>query len=163
MFCPRCGRADQLPDTYCRQCGLLLPDLSKTIKRERPAEGHLSANTWLSVLTIVASFTLSLLLFVVLGSKPEAHPLIHVTSGLLLAMGGWRIRTFIRTHQLKKQWKRRTPRPEIEAASPERQQVFNAAQTVKLLDEVDPADAIPASVTENTTRHLADAHQAKRL
>ena len=163
MFCPRCGRADQLPDTYCRQCGLLLPDLSKTIKRERPAEEHLSANTWLSVLTIVASFTLSILLFVVLGSKPGAHPLIHATAGLLLAIGGWHIQTFMRTHLLKKQWKRRSPRPEIEAASTEGHEVFNAAPTGKLLDEVDPANAIPASVTENTTRHLADAHQAKPL
>jgi len=163
MFCPRCGRADQLPDTYCRQCGLLLPDLSKTIKRERPAEEHLNANTWLSVLTIVASFTLSILLFVVLGSKPGAHPLIHVTAGLLLAIGGWHIQSFIRTQQLKKQWKRRSPRAEIEATSPEAQQVFNAAPTGKLLEEADLASTVPTSVTENTTRHLADAHQAKLL
>jgi len=28
MFCPKCGAADQTPDSYCRQCGEWLPDLS---------------------------------------------------------------------------------------------------------------------------------------
>ncbi|MFZ1699252.1 MAG: hypothetical protein WBO10_13790 [Pyrinomonadaceae bacterium] len=28
MFCPKCGSAEQTPDSYCRQCGEWLPDLS---------------------------------------------------------------------------------------------------------------------------------------
>jgi len=158
MFCPRCGKAEQLPETYCRQCGLFLPDLSKPVKRELPPEDHLKANTVLNSLTIIVSFTLSILLFAV---RPGTHPLIYVTAGLLIAIGAWHIQTFIRTQKLKKQWKRRTPLTEIQAASPETQPAFKSASTAKLLDQADFENTVPASVTENTTRHLAERPQAK--
>lgn len=98
MFCPRCGKAEQLPETFCRQCGLFLPDLSKPVKRELPPEEHLKANTVLNSLTIIVSFTLSILLF---GFRPGTHPLIYVTAGLLIAIGAWHIQTLIRTQKLK--------------------------------------------------------------
>ena len=142
MFCPRCGKPDQMQETYCRQCGLFLPDFSKPIKRESPPEEHLKANTVLSVMTIIASFTLSFFLFLVLGFRSFTHPLIYITAGVLLAIGGWHIQTLIRTLMLKQQWKRRDP---LE---------FKSTPTAKL-GEADFADAIPASVTEHTTRHLA--------
>ena len=144
-----------MPETYCRQCGLFLPDLSKPLKRESPPEEHLKANTVLSVMTIVTSFTLSFLLFHALGFRSFTHPLIYVTAGVLIAMGGWHIQTLIRTLMLKKQWKRRTPLSESKAPA------FKSVSTAKLLDEADFSDAIPASVTEHTTRHLADAPQPK--
>ena len=153
MFCPRCGKADQSPETYCRQCGLFLPDLSKPLKRESPPEEHLKANTVLSLMTICASFTLSFMLFLVLGFRPFTHPLIYVTAGILLAMGGWHIQTLIRTQMLMKQWKRRAPLSDIQAAPP---MAFKSTPTAELLDEAEFADRIPASVTEHTTRHLAN-------
>ena len=158
MFCPRCGKAEQVPETYCRQCGIFLPDLSKPVKRERPPEDHLKANTLLSILTIIVSFTLSYLLFAII---PDKHPLIYVTAGLLIAIGAWHIQTFIRTQKLKKQWKRRTPLAEFQAGLPETQPPFKSSPTAKLLDQADFADAIPASVTENTTRHLTERSQPK--
>ena len=103
MLCPRCGKADQMPETYCRQCGLYLLDLSNPRKRESPPEEHLKANTVLSVMTIVASFTLSFLLFLILGFRSFTHPLIYATAGILITMGGWHIQTLIRTLMLKKQ------------------------------------------------------------
>lgn len=150
MFCPRCGKADQVAESYCRQCGFYLPDLSKSLKRVSPPEEHLKANTVLSVMTIVASFTLSFLLFLVLGFKSFTHPLIYVTAGILLAIGGWHIQTLIRTQMLKKQWKQRVPLNEMQAAT-----------TGKLLDQADFTDAVPLSVTEHTTRHLAESPQPK--
>lgn len=158
MFCPRCGKAEQLPESYCRQCGLFLPDLSKA-KRESPPEEHLKANTVLSMMTIVASFTLAILLYAVLGFRSNTHPLIYVTAGLLLGMGGWHIQTFIRMQLLKKQWERRTPLAENKAAKAEQQGAVEGAATGKLLDEANFADAVPASVTENTTRQLAETQK----
>ena len=152
MFCPRCGRADQTPETYCRQCGLFLPDISKPLKRESPPEEHLKANTVLSLMTICASFTLSFLLFLILGFRSFTHPLIYVTAGILLAIGGWHIQTLIRTSMLKKQWKRRVPLSEAQATPME----LRSTPTARLLDQADFADAIPASVTEHTTKHLAE-------
>ena len=161
MFCPRCGKAEQLAETYCRQCGLFLPDLSKAFKRELPPEDHLKANTVLSLLTIIASFTLSILLFAFFGFRSDTHPLIYVTAGLLLGMGGWHIQTFIRTLKLMKQWKRRAPLMKIEAALNGTQPVLESTSTAKLLDPADFADTLPASVTENTTGHLAKRSQSK--
>ena len=161
MFCPRCGKAEQLPETYCRQCGLFLPDLSKPFKRERPPEEHLKANTVLSLLTIIASFTLSILLFAFFGFRSDTHPLIYVTAGVLIGIGGWHIQTLIRTLKLKKQWKRRAPLTEIQAALQETQPALKSAPTAKLLDRADFANTLPASVTENTTRHLAERPQPK--
>lgn len=161
MYCPRCGKAEQMPETFCRQCGVFLPDLSKLVKRELPPEDHLKANAVLSAMTIVVSLTLSILLFAILGSRSDTHPLIYVTAGLLLGICAWHIQTFIRTQKLKKQWKRRSPLAEIPAALPETQPALEAASTGKLLNQADFADAIPASVTENTTRHLAERPEPK--
>lgn len=155
MFCPRCGKADQMAETYCRQCGLFLLDFSKPLKRESPPEEHLKANTVLSLMTICASFTLSFLLFLVLGFRSFTHPLIYVTAGILLAIGGWHIQTLIRTTMLKKQWQRRTPLSEIQAAPHATPAAFNSTPTAKLLDQAKSGEATPASVTEHTTRHLA--------
>lgn len=161
MFCFRCGKADQVSETYCRQCGLYLPDLSKPLKRESPPEEHLKANTVLSVMTIVASFTLSFLLFLILGFRSFTHPLIYVTAGILLAIGGWHIQTLIRTQMLKKQWKRRRPLTGIQANQPETPEAFKSTPTGKMLDQPDFTDAIPVSVTEHTTRHLVETPQPK--
>lgn len=154
MYCPKCGKADQAPETFCRQCGIFLPDISKPAKREQSPEENLKANTVLSMLTIITSFTLAVLLYAMLGFRSDTHPLIYVTAGLLIAMGAWHIQTFIRTRQLKKQWKRRTPPSENESVLQDSQPAFKIASTAKLLDTADLVDAVPASVTENTTRHL---------
>ncbi len=158
MYCPRCGKAEQQPETYCRQCGLFLPDLSKPVKREIPAEEHLKANTVLNSMTIVTSLTLSILLFAI---QPGRHPLIYVTAGLLIAIAAWHIQTFIRTQKLKKQWKRRTPAAESLSAWDESPPTIKSAATAKLLDEADFSNTVPASVTETTTRHLTERPQRK--
>ena len=159
MYCPRCGKAEQVPETFCRQCGLFLPDLSKPGKRELPPEDHLKANTVLNSLTIIVSFTLSILLFAVV---PDKHPLIYVTAGLLIAIGGWHIQTLIRTQKLKKQWKRRAPltgnrsgliRNRAGIQIRVNRKVVGSAQIV--------ANTVPASVTENTTRHLVERPNEK--
>ena len=58
-------------------------------------------------LTIIASFTLAILLYAILGFRENTHWLIYATAGLLIAIGGWHIQTFIRTRQLRRQWQRR--------------------------------------------------------
>lgn len=156
MYCPRCGKAEQVPETFCRQCGLFLPDLSKPLKRELPPEDHLQANTVLNSLTILVSFTLSILLFVF---RPSSHPLIYTTAGLLIAIGAWHIQTLIRTQKLKKQWQRRSPLAGTGLSESERP--IKSATTAKLLDQADFSDAVPASVTENTTKHLVERSRPK--
>jgi hypothetical protein len=161
MFCPKCGKAEQVPESYCRQCGFYLPDLSRIVKRELPPEDHLKANTVLSALTIITSFTLSILLFAMLGFRSSTHPLIYATAGVLLGIGGWHIQTLIRTQLLKKQWKRRAPLTEVQDSLRETQPTRKSSPTAPLLNEADFENSVPVSVTENTTRHLSERPHRK--
>lgn len=151
MYCPKCGIADQTAESYCRQCGTFLPGLAKPKKsREWPAQENLKVNTVLNLMTVIVSLSLAISLYVVLGFRPGTHPLIYVTAGLLLAMGGWHIQTFIRTRQLRKQFSRRRRGVgdvnEIEA---------NDAPA-RGLKAGDFDSIVPASVTERTTRTLVE-------
>lgn len=151
MFCPKCGNAEQTPETYCRQCGVFLPDLSKPFKREIPPEEHFKANTVLSIMTIVVCATMATLIYLMLAFKPETHPLIYVAAGMFIAIGAWHVQTLIRTLKLKKQFTRRSAGQAEQTAG---QAAFEGRTTSKLLDPADPESAMPASVTENTTTRL---------
>jgi len=158
MFCPKCGKSDQLAETYCRQCGTFLPDFTKPVKRESPAEENIKVNTVLSMMTVITSFTLAILLYIFLGFRPETHPLIYATAGLLIAMGAWHIQTFIRARRLKKQWKRLTPRA-LKNTEKTEAPIFTSVSTGKLLEEADFSDMVPPSVTDRTTKSLAERQQ----
>ncbi len=148
MFCPKCGNPDQTPESYCRQCGIFLPDLSKPVRTETPPETHFRANIVLSSMTIVACTTLSILLWTMLAFRPDTPTLIYVTAGLLFAMAIWHIQTLYRTLQLRKHFKKAKVTRELDTV--------RAADTGKLLDEADLSDVVPASVTEHTTKHLSE-------
>jgi hypothetical protein len=156
MFCPKCGKGEQLPQSYCRQCGLFLPDLSKHVNPGRPPEEHLRVNKILNSLTIVVSFTLAILLYSILGFRPDTHPLIYVTAALLIAIGCWHIQTFTRTLQLTKQWKRRAPLSQSNASLLESPPAFGSASTAKTLDQLNSGEGHPSSVTEHTTKILSE-------
>ncbi len=148
MFCPKCGNPDQTPESYCRQCGIFLPDLSKPVRTETPPETHFRANIVLSSMTIVACTTLSILLWTMLAFRPDTPTLIYVTAGLLFAMAIWHIQTLYRTLQLRKHFKKTKATRELGAAPD--------AETGRLLDEADMSNVVPASVTEYTTKHLSE-------
>lgn len=149
MFCPKCGKPDQTPETFCRQCGVFLPDFSKPGKPKNTPEEHVKVNTVLSALTIVASFTLAILLYTMLAFRPETHPLIYVTAGLLIAIGVWHIQTLYRILQLRKHFKNKK-RESVEARQ------IEGPQTRKFFNETDPGHAVPLSITEHTTTKLSE-------
>ena len=149
MFCPKCGNPDQSPETYCRQCGTFLPDLSKPFKKNQTPEEHVKVNTVLSSLTIVASFTLAAMLYAILGFRPETHWLIYLTAGLLIAMGVWHIQSLLRTHQLRKHFKKN------KRSADDTSLEINAA-TGRLLEKANFDTIVPVSITDNTTKLLSE-------
>jgi len=147
MFCPKCGNAEQFPETYCRRCGTFLPDLDKPVKQPVKPETHVTANMVLSSMTIVACFTLAILLYTFVAFRENTHPLIYVTAGLLLAMGAWHVQTLWRSILLRKHFKRaRSPREESKE--------IEESTASNLLEQADFENMVPASVTERTTRQL---------
>jgi len=149
MFCPKCGTADQTPETFCRQCGGFLPDFTKPVKKSQTPQDHVRANLFLNALTIAVSFTLAILLFTILAFKPDTHPLIHLTVGLLIAMGFWHTQTLWRSILLRRHFKR-----EVRAADIPRELDTNSSADAHQLSEPDFENFVPASVTDRTTRSL---------
>ena len=107
MFCPKCGKSDQIANSYCRQCGSFLPDFDKIKKREISPEEHLKINFVLNLMTAFVSITLAILLYSFFLGGENTHPLIYITAGFLTAMFFWQAQVFWRTLQLKKQFPKR--------------------------------------------------------
>ncbi|MEQ1607153.1 MAG: hypothetical protein ABL999_19990 [Pyrinomonadaceae bacterium] len=148
MFCPKCGKSEQTPETYCRQCGIFLPDLSKPINKVQTPEDHVKANLILNAMTVVTCFTLAILLYTIVAFRPDTHWLIYLTAGLLIAMGCWHTQTLWRSILLKRHFNKQ--RRDSEAT------VELTATTERLLNRQHFEDFVPASVTDKTTRHLDD-------
>ena len=160
MFCPNCGKADQALNTYCRQCGEFLPD--HTDKKRNFAMGgntpeeQIRANLILNFLSGTVSLILAILLYAAFWNKPETSAIIYMVAAFLLAMCGWQFSTFRVGLKLKKTFDRRKSGSEIENATQVDKSVFQSAQTKDLLPEANFTNIVPATVTENTTKHLSE-------
>ena len=151
MYCPKCGIAEQVPESYCRKCGQYLHDLDNP--QIEPAE-HTLANMVLSALTVVISFTLAGLLYYFDFAWPEGTILTNATAGFLFAIGCWNIHTFWRSLLLRKHFKENRAR--LKQASGTRE-FGEGKDTAKFLHEADLEKYQPASVTDRTTRQLENA------
>jgi len=156
MFCPKCGKADQKPETYCRQCGAFLPDFDKKGKQKVTPEDHIKANSILTLLTGIVSITLAILLYYFFLGKENTPPVIYLTAGFLIAIFGWQIQSFWRMQLLKKHFKNRQIEKIDSSETNHQTEQFAAAPTRELLNEADLKNAVPASVIEHTTKHLQE-------
>jgi hypothetical protein len=156
MFCPKCGKPDQTPETFCRQCGHYLEDYNKPGKKPIPPEQHLKANAVLSLITAVTSLTLAILLYYFFLGKHDTPPIIYITAGFLTAITAWQIQTFWRTMLLRKHFKK--PKNKAENAANDEREPPNleAKPTNELLAEANFENFVPPSVTDRTTRRLGD-------
>jgi hypothetical protein len=154
MFCPNCGKADQSPETYCRQCGNYLYDYDKPVKRRQTPEDHIKANAALNLMTAISSVTLSILLFSIFLGRPDTHPVIYVTAGFLLAITAWQIQTFWRTMLLRQHFKKQKNRAADQPENPAAASSIESPPTRAQLNEADFENFAPASVVERTTKKL---------
>lgn len=148
MFCPNCGNPEQIPETYCRNCGVFLPDLDKLKKKEAPIEEHIKINSFFTFSTAIVSLALAAALFVVFISKGSAPWVIYPVFGFLIAITAWQVQTYVRMRLLKKQIARLRP-----TSSSEVDEIGKSCPD--LLPEAPFEGKIPASVTERTTRDLS--------
>lgn len=150
MYCPKCGNPDQIPESYCRKCGLFLPDIEKKKKKSATVDDHLKANAFLSIATAVVGLGLAIALYSIFLGRDDTPLIIYLVAGFLLAITFWQVQVFIRTLMMRKQVKRMRP--------------ANPNNTIDALSEKDaeplglnvPASVGdgPGSVTERTTRRL---------
>ena len=154
MFCPKCGKADQQENSYCRQCGEFLPDLGKKNKLAfggNTPEEQIQTNLVLNIMSAIVSLVLAILLYLIFKNR-ETHPIIYIVEAFLLAITMWQISTFYVGLKLKKNFQKRRDSAVAAAENPQIQ--IEDARTKELLPEADFETAVPTSITEDTTRHL---------
>jgi len=117
-------------------------------------EEQINTNLFLNFLSGMVSLILATLLYATFGLRGETSPIIYIVAAFLLAMCGWQFSTFVVGLKLKKTFRKRKSNAEQAELSDEK--TFAAANTKELLNEADFSDVVPTSVTENTTKHLAE-------
>ena len=150
MFCPKCGKADQSPETFCRQCGNYLPDFDKPARKQTTPEEHLKATAALNLMTAIVSATLAILLYLFFFNRLDTPVIIYITAGFLIAIAAWQIQTFWRTMLLRKHFKKPKIQQDSAIAPPE----LEAKPTNQFLPEADFENIVPSSIVEKTTRKL---------
>lgn len=150
-----------MPETFCRRCGSFLPDFDKLKSKEISPEQYLTANTVLSLMTAIVSLTLAILLHIFFTGEENTPILIYITAGFLTAMFFWQAQTLWRTLLLKKQFAKTKREDQVETEKLDKKPLFEIAKTRELLNEADLSNAVPASVIENTTKHLSEKVERK--
>jgi hypothetical protein len=164
MFCPNCGKGEQTPGGYCRNCGQFLLDaadrfslVSKLLGINTP-ERQLYVNLIITISTCVFS---SLLLIFLIGyfdgrhaktgeSAPTIIYLVYVFLGLV---SSWQVVSVINSLVLMGRLSR-SKRGQIEASTPDKETALSAAQTQNFLPPARSEHVAPTSVTERTTKIL---------
>lgn len=150
MFCPRCGKQDQIPDSYCRQCGVYLTDPFHPAKKAVSPEEHVRVNLVLNAMTVVTSFVLAGLVYGFLAFRDDTHILIYVTAAFLVAMGCWHTQTLWRSILLRSHFKKQERKD-----GDGNMQIDRSTRADRGLQAGDMSEFVQASVTERTTRDLA--------
>lgn len=150
MFCPKCGNANQTENSYCRNCGVFLPDFDKLKNKETPPEQHFIVNSTLNALSCLGSLGLAVFLYLFYVGREGTPIFMYVILGFLTANFFWQAQIFWRTLQLKKQFPKRRNETEEESQPA----IDSPFSTDKLLPQADFKDIIPPSVIEDTTKHL---------
>ena len=155
MFCQKCGKGEQTPESYCRACGEWLPDLSKRGRKsfggDSPEES-LKISLVLSAMTAIVALVLAVLLYANYLGKPGVSGLIYATAAFLLAIAGWQASNFYVGLKLRRNFVRRRAGDFAPDANELREGASKAA--LPAADTSKFVNRPPASVTENTTELL---------
>lgn len=150
MFCSNCGASEQTRETYCRACGEFLVS-SSTGSRvafggTTPQQNLTSINV-LSVIAAVISLIAGILMYVTNFSVPIY---LYLGAALLLCNAAWHLSNFAVGLKLKRRLTTAKGQPSETIGE------IPAANTSELLTPGNLDSAVPSSVTESTTKHLAE-------
>lgn len=164
MFCPNCGKGEQTPDTYCRNCGEVLTDLSDRFSLINKMLGIETAEKQVNVNLIVNLVTaiVSALLLVFLNGYFDGHytrtqesapPIIYLVYLFLGLVAVWQFISFIIALNLKSKLSgRKGIKTSTDSIATEN--TISSAETREFLPPADTENIVPDSVTDNTTKLL---------
>jgi hypothetical protein len=143
MYCPKCGKPEQTPGAYCRNCGVYLFDASKPNVTTDWSGENINVPKFVGAIRPAVCFVSAILLYAIAGTQPGVNPVIPITAVILFAMGIVQAQALRKTLSLKKRLKT--------AALI----AHNDAITANLLVPPNFADLVPDSVTSHTTKQLS--------
>lgn len=154
MFCPNCGKAEQKAETYCRQCGVFLPNLEKKTKFGEKPEEQLFISQFLNVITGLTGFGIGIALLYNIWGVENTPIVFYIAMAFSFVIGFWQISIFFINWSLSQHLNRKNlVGDENESDS---QTSFQSLETNELLPEADFSNVTPGSITENTTSDLKE-------
>jgi hypothetical protein len=165
MFCPNCGKAEQIPETYRRNCGAFLTRFSgnasliNRILGANTPEKRVNVGLTFDVLTLVFSSLLLVFLFGYFDGRytrtgEAAPPIIYFVYVFLGLTAIWQLLSLIVgvSHKNKLSGRRKGE------AGENTETIKTAELNETTQDKLPSADfenaVVPPSVTESTTKHL---------
>lgn len=164
MFCPSCGKSEQSPDSYCRNCGEFLTDVSGKSYLLNKILGGTTPDTQVNVnltINVVTTLVSSLLLGFLNGfydaqynrTGEAAPPIIYLVYIFLGLVSLWQILSFLINMRLKRKLGGRK-KGGISVDSNVNENALSSRSTQKSLPQADLDNIVPASVIEETTKIL---------
>jgi hypothetical protein len=154
MFCPKCGKGEQTPDSYCRNCGDFLIDVTNNTLLMNRMLGISNPDKQIKfalTIDLVTAIVSGLLLFMLMGyfdgaSKATGIPppgivyLVYVFLGLVSV---WQLLSFTvaATYRKKLDDRKKTA-------------LSNDPAARSSLPPADETNVVNTSITEQTTRNL---------
>ena len=163
MFCPKCGNADQQPESYCRNCGEFLVDhssssylLNKILGGSTPAT-QINVNLALNLLSIFTCFLLLGFLnghYDALNARTGEQPpsVIYLVYGFLVVISVWQMLSFVVGARLRSKLGRKATASAPDSAGTPK--TLGDRTTLEHLPPANFAQDVPLSVTEDQTKIL---------
>ena len=155
MFCPKCGKGEQTPDSYCRSCGDFLTDagnstslMTRILGISNP-EKQVKFTLTIDLVTAIVS---GLLLFFLMGYFDGAYaktgipapPIVYLVYVFLGFVSLWQLLSFTVGTAYRKKL----------TAAKKTALAENESDTRGSLPPADVKNVVANSVTEQTTRNL---------
>jgi hypothetical protein len=148
MFCPKCGVGHQTPESYCRSCGEWLPDLDSKSTRlnfgSTREERVLRIRT-LELISTGLSLTAAAIVFTFLFTGANQGWLLFLAAAVSIVVAVYQIANMFMGHKVM----RGLPRSPADLT-----RQFEKPNSAALPAPDTNDLRVPASVTEDTTRHL---------
>ena len=155
MFCPNCGQSDQKAETYCRQCGEFLPNVSGVnsfIPFQKPEE-QFNITLVLNFLSSFAGFVMAILLYIFNGRGENVHWSVFAAASILFCISVWQGVSFYNNWNLKKRYNQKN----IDSIDLDAEMTKDLQDKNKeALPEPDFEDIVPPSIVEKTTKDLKE-------
>jgi len=153
MFCPKCGKGEQTPDSYCRSCGDFIVDpgnnaslVNRILGISNP-ERQVRFTLMIDLVTAIVS---GLLLFFLMGYFDGSYkrtgmptpPIVYLVYVFLGLVSAWQLLSFTVGTTFRKK------------LSAGKKTAVLANQSQEALPPADHTNVVANSITEQTTRNL---------